>query len=78
MKFFVYLNLCQFFLAAATATIEGKMSKSLKSLMKKVLTKEVHEELAVADAKLGSVIKVCMPAILGDLNGFFTNLVDQG
>ena len=46
--------------------------------MKKVLTKEVHEELAVADAKLGSVIKVCMPAILGDLNGFFTNLVDQG
>ena len=39
--------------------------------MKKVLTKEVHEELAVADAKLGSVIKVCMPDILGDLNVFF-------
>lgn len=44
-------------LAAATATIEGKMSKALKTLMKKVVAKEAHEELAVADAKLGNVIK---------------------
>ncbi|KAK3611773.1 hypothetical protein CHS0354_014124 [Potamilus streckersoni] len=44
-------------LAAATAAIEGKMSKSLKRLMKKVIAKEAHEELAVADAKLGNVIK---------------------
>ncbi|KAL3855412.1 hypothetical protein ACJMK2_014623 [Sinanodonta woodiana] len=44
-------------LAAATAAIEGKMSKSLRRLMKKVIAKEAHEELAVADAKLGNVIK---------------------
>lgn len=44
-------------LAAVTATVEGKMSKALKSLMKKVVAKEAHEELAVADAKLGNVIK---------------------
>ena len=44
------------------------MSKTLKSLMKKVVAKEAHEELAVADAKLGNVIKVCIPHILGDLN----------
>ncbi|KAK3083373.1 hypothetical protein FSP39_020995 [Pinctada imbricata] len=44
-------------LAAATASVEGKMSKSLKKLMKKLVVKEAHEELAVADAKLGNVIK---------------------
>ena len=44
------------------------MSKALKSLMKKVVAKEAHEELAVADAKLGNVIKVRIPNILGDLN----------
>ncbi|XP_052813798.1 nucleolar protein 58-like isoform X2 [Mya arenaria] len=44
-------------LAAATALVEGKMSKSLKSLMKKVVASDAHDELAVADAKLGNVIK---------------------
>lgn len=43
---------------AATATVEGKMSKALKSLMKKVVGSDIQEELAVADAKLGNVIKV--------------------
>lgn len=43
-------------LAAATASIEGKMNKSLKTLLKKVLV-EPSQELAVADAKLGNVIK---------------------
>ncbi|XP_033728377.1 nucleolar protein 58-like [Pecten maximus] len=43
-------------LAAATASIEGKMNKSLKKLLKKVLV-EPSQELAVADAKLGNVIK---------------------
>merc|ERR1712062_112084 len=33
------------------------MSKSLKKLLKKVFASEAHEELAVADAKLGNVIK---------------------
>ena len=45
-------------LAAATALVEGKMSKSLKKLLKKVVAEDVHEKLAVADAKLGNVIKV--------------------
>lgn len=44
-------------LAAATALVEGKMSKALKKLMKKLVDKECQEELAVADAKLGSAIK---------------------
>ena len=39
---------------AATASIEGKMTRNLKKLLKKV----AHDELAVADAKLGSSIKV--------------------
>jgi len=57
-------------LAAATASVEGKMSKSLKKLMKKVASKEVTEEMAVADAKIGNIIKekfdiscVCSSAI---------------
>lgn len=33
------------------------MSKGLKKVLKKVVAKEAHEELAVADAKLGSSIK---------------------
>lgn len=45
-------------LAAATAAIEGKMSKGLKKVLKKVFASDAHEQLAVADAKLGSVIKV--------------------
>merc|ERR1712029_674879 len=35
----------------------GKMSKSLKKLLKKVVAEDAHEKLAVADAKLGNVIK---------------------
>jgi hypothetical protein len=37
--------------------VEGKMSKGLKKVLKRVVAKEAHEELAVADAKLGSSIK---------------------
>lgn len=44
-------------LAAATAAVEGKMSKPLKKLLKKLVVKEAQEELAVSDAKLGNVIK---------------------
>ncbi|XP_001641027.2 nucleolar protein 58 [Nematostella vectensis] len=44
-------------LAAATAAIEGKMSKGLKKLLKKVVAKDAHEQLAVSDAKLGNIIK---------------------
>lgn len=47
-----------FLIAAATATVEGKMSKPLKKLMKKVIASDAQEELAVSDAKLGNVIKV--------------------
>lgn len=35
----------------------GKMSKGLKKLMKKIVASDAHEQLAVADAKLGSAIK---------------------
>lgn len=46
-------------LSAATAAVEGKMSKGLKKVLKKVFASDIQEQLAVADAKLGSVIKVC-------------------
>jgi len=44
-------------LAATTAAVEGKMSKSLKKMLKKVIAEDAHEALAVADAKLGNSIK---------------------
>ncbi|XP_073407613.1 nucleolar protein 58 [Dendrobates tinctorius] len=44
-------------LAAATALVEGKISKNLKKVLKKIAAKEAHEQLAIADAKLGGVIK---------------------
>ncbi len=44
-------------LAAATASVEGKMSKGLKKLLKKVVAKDAQEKLAVADAKLGQAIQ---------------------
>lgn len=44
-------------LSAALAAVEGKMSKGLKKMLKKLIVKEAHEQLAVADAKLGSAIK---------------------
>ena len=53
--------LFQHFIACGTATtaaVEGKMSKSLKKLLKKLVVGEAQEQLAVADAKLGNVIKV--------------------
>ncbi|KAL2715561.1 nucleolar protein 58 [Vespula squamosa] len=43
-------------LAATTAAVEGKLSKSLKRTLKKHFS-ELQEELAVADAKLGNAIK---------------------
>lgn len=47
-------------LSAATAAVEGKMNKGLKKILKKVFSSDVQEQLAVADAKLGSVIKVSL------------------
>ncbi|CAH2305955.1 nucleolar 58 [Pelobates cultripes] len=44
-------------LAASTALIEGKLSKNLKKVLKKLAAKDAHEQLAIADAKLGGVIK---------------------
>lgn len=44
-------------LAAATALVEGKVGKSLKKVLKKIVAKEAHEQLAISDAKLGGVIK---------------------
>lgn len=42
-------------LSAATASVEGKISKSLKKVIKKFVDEQ--EQLLVADAKLGSAIK---------------------
>jgi nucleolar protein 58 len=45
-------------LKATTALMKGKMSKSLKSfLTKQVVDKGLKDSLAVADSKLGGVIK---------------------
>lgn len=46
------------FSIASTALVEGKLSKNLKKILKKIVAKDAHEQLAVADAKLGGVIKV--------------------
>lgn len=51
------------FFLAATALVEGKIGKSLKKVLKKVVAKEAHEQLAISDAKLGGVIKVCGSAL---------------
>jgi nucleolar protein 58 len=45
-------------LAAATATVEGKISKPLKKLLKRLVDSDVHEKLLVADSTLGKAIKV--------------------
>lgn len=44
-------------LAATTAAIEGKLSKSLKKVLKNFISKDVQDKLLVGDSKLGSVIK---------------------
>lgn len=44
-------------LAATTAIVEGKLSKSLKKTLKNSCVNEAREQLAVADAKLGCAIK---------------------
>lgn len=44
-------------LAATTAAVEGKVSKSLKKVLKNHIEKNLNEQLLVADAKLGSAIK---------------------
>ncbi|CAF5068488.1 unnamed protein product, partial [Rotaria sp. Silwood1] len=45
-------------LAAATATVEGKISKPLKKLLKRLVDPDVQEKLLVADSTLGKAIKV--------------------
>lgn len=44
-------------LAAATALTEGKVSKTLKKTLKRLVDEDVQTQLLVADAKLGSAIK---------------------
>ena len=45
-------------LSAATALVESKLDKNLKKFLKKnIVSKEISDKLAVADAKLGGVIK---------------------
>lgn len=51
-----HVKLC--FILAATAAVEGKMSKTLKKMLKKLVSEETQEKLLVADAKLGNAIKV--------------------
>ena len=61
---------------AATAAVEGKMSKTLKKMLKKIASKDMHEELAVADAKLGGLIKVLIFHLLSGM-GLFRLTVTQ-
>ncbi|CAF1638672.1 unnamed protein product, partial [Adineta ricciae] len=44
-------------LAAATATVEGKISKPLKKLLKRLVNPDVQEQLLVTDSALGKAIK---------------------
>lgn len=51
-----------FTLFTGNLTIENdKVNKNLKKLIKKHVLKEAEAELAVADAKLGKLLKVCYP-----------------
>ncbi|KAE8278593.1 Nucleolar protein 58 Nucleolar protein 5 [Larimichthys crocea] len=68
-------------LAAATALTEGKIGKSLKKVLKKVVAKEAHEQLAISDLKLGGVIKekldlacVHSPAVAELMRGIRTQM----
>lgn len=45
-------------LEATASMLEGKLGKDLKKMLKKHASAELQEKLAVADAKLGSLIKV--------------------
>ena len=47
-----------FWFSAATAAVESKLNKDLKKFLKKTVLKDAVEELAIADAKLGNIIKV--------------------
>ncbi|XP_077265377.1 nop5 ribonucleoprotein [Temnothorax americanus] len=49
-------------LAATTAIVEGKLSKSLKKTLKSCIG-EAHEQLAVADARLGLAIRDKLPKV---------------
>lgn len=44
-------------LAATTAAVEGKLTKSLRKLLKKQVADGLQEQLLVSDAKLGNAIK---------------------
>merc|ERR1719162_2979634 len=45
-------------LGAATAAVEGKLGKGLKKFLKKnIVDKDIQDELAVSDAKVGKVIQ---------------------
>lgn len=44
-------------LAAATATVEGKISKPLKKVLKRLVDPEVQEKLLIADSTLAKAIK---------------------
>ncbi|KAL8596746.1 Nucleolar protein 58 [Nucella lapillus] len=44
-------------ISSATATIESQISDPLKKMLAKLVSKDTQDELAVADAKLGSMIK---------------------
>lgn len=44
-------------LAATTAAVEGKLSKTLKKTLKNFAEKDLQDQLLVADAKLGNCIK---------------------
>lgn len=66
LRLFFSLKLIQFerfednthALAAGTATVEGKLSKPLKKLLKQLVNPDAPEKLLVADAALGKSIKV--------------------
>jgi len=78
-------------LSAATAAVEGKMSKPLKKMLKKIVAEDAHEKLAVADAKLGNCIQdkldmscvydskigELMRCIRSQISGLITGLPDK-
>ena len=62
----LYINIPKYvlYLSATTAAVEGKMGKGLKKLLKKIVAKDAHEQLAVSDSKLAGTIKVRIAEVL--------------
>lgn len=60
-------------LAAVTATVEGKISKPLKKLLKRLVDPDVQDKLLVADSALGKAIKVRLMILIWSIGRLWSS-----